>query len=119
MLIPMYPVTFRSRTNSYTSLKTLPITGDTSLDFMFKTTEPDGLMFYNKGRGNDYFSVELAGGRLYVSLDDGSGPKVVAANSQGKLNDDVWHNITIKQLDDHEWEVNIFQCKTNTFKLYE
>ena len=108
MLIPMYPVTFRSRTNSYTSLPTLPITGETSLQFMFKTTESDGLMFYNKGRGNDYFSMELVDGRLYVSLDDGSGPKVVTANSKGKLNDDVWHNVTFKQLDAHEFQVIVY-----------
>ena len=114
-LIPIYPVTFRSRTNSYSSLPTIPITGDTSLQFMFKTESGDGLLFYNEGRGNDYFSVELLDGRIYVSLDDGSGPKVVTANTRGRLDDNMWHNVTIRQLTAHKFEVK--RSRKNTIYM--
>ncbi len=78
-----------------------------SLDFsfMFKTTKKDGLLFYNAGRDDDFFAVELVNGYVHVSLDDGSGARLFQLGSTKQLNDDEWHLVSVKQSGPHYFEV--------------
>ena len=74
--IRYYPVTFRSGTNSYVYVPSLRLDGDMRFKFMFKTTDQNGLLFYNGGNNEDFIMSELVNGRLHFGIDDGSGPQV-------------------------------------------
>jgi len=97
---PVHPVTFRSTmaAESYAALTTLRVPGDGHpLSFMIRTHDPmmpDGLFAYSAGIGSDFFAVELEGGQLRVSADDGGGA-VMVVSSAGSLADDRWHSVDI------------------------
>lgn len=88
------PVTFRSPA-SYARLPHLRVYSVFSLYFQFKTTEANGLIFYNGGAAQDFLAMELVGGKLYFIFSLGSGSKRMLVNSARKLNDNKWHHVSI------------------------
>ena len=94
--IPIQAVTFREGTNSYVQLPTLQVISDMGIQFLFKTTQKDGLILYNDGRRDDFVAVELVDGFVHFIVEDGRGTKVVKAATE-RLNDNEWHSIDIKQ----------------------
>ena len=61
------PVSFRSR-GAYVALATLQAYAAMHLFFQFKTTNPDGLILFNGGNGNDFLVVELVKGSAVGGL---------------------------------------------------
>nr|XP_023663524.1 neurexin-3a-like isoform X10 [Paramormyrops kingsleyae] len=88
------PVTFKTK-SSYLGLATLQAYTSMHLFFQFKTTSPDGFIFYNSGDGNDFIAVELVKGYIHYVFDLGNGPSLLKGNSDRALNDNQWHNVAI------------------------
>uniref|UniRef100_A0A8C9SZ31 Neurexin 3a n=1 Tax=Scleropages formosus TaxID=113540 RepID=A0A8C9SZ31_SCLFO len=88
------PVTFKTK-SSYLGLSTLQAYTSMHLFFQFKTTTPDGFIFYNSGDGNDFIAVELVKGYIHYVIDLGNGPSLLKGNSDRALNDNQWHNVAI------------------------
>lgn len=96
------PVTFKSK-ESYVQLSQLEIYRDFSIYFKFKTTEPDGLILYNGGKGDDFIAFELQGGYLYYVYNTGSRPHNIGVNTLNKLNDNDWHDVhLLRTLNDQQ-----------------
>lgn len=102
--LPIYPITYRSKDYTYVALPTLEVFDNLDLQFMFKTREKDGLLFYNDGRGQDYLAIELVNGLLHFSVDDGSGSTTQVANS-APLDDNKWHMVHVKQTSPHSFDI--------------
>lgn len=105
--IAIYPATFRARTNAYITLPGAAVLGELDIQFMFKTTEKDGIILYSRGRLGDFIAVELVNGYIHFSLDDGTGPRVIAATTPNKLNDNNWHLVQIKQIGERVFQVHV------------
>ncbi|XP_056872588.1 neurexin 3b isoform X19 [Takifugu flavidus] len=88
------PVTFKTK-GSYLGLATLQAYTTMHLFFQFKTTSPDGFLFFNSGDGNDFIAVELVKGFIHYVFDLGNGPSLLKGNSDNPLNDNQWHNVVI------------------------
>ncbi|XP_019911892.1 neurexin-3b isoform X5 [Esox lucius] len=88
------PVTFKTK-GSYLGLATLQAYTTMHMFFQFKTTSPDGFIFFNSGDGNDFIAVELVKGFVHYVFDLGNGPSLLKGNSDSPLNDNQWHNVVI------------------------
>ncbi|PVD32369.1 hypothetical protein C0Q70_07803 [Pomacea canaliculata] len=88
------PVTFKS-TDAYAVLPRLQIHDKFSISFQLKTTETDGLLMYNPGRGQDFFAMEMTGGFLYYVYNMGAGTQRIRANVNEKLSDNKWHEVQL------------------------
>ncbi|XP_035277688.1 neurexin-3-like isoform X15 [Anguilla anguilla] len=88
------PVTFRTKA-SYLSLATLQAYASMHLFFQFKTTSPDGFIFYNSGDGSDFIAIEMVKGYIHYVFDLGNGPSLLKGNNDRALNDNQWHNVVI------------------------
>ncbi|XP_048259836.1 neurexin-1-like isoform X2 [Haliotis rufescens] len=88
------PVTFKSA-SAFATLNQLQAYEDFSLSFQFKTTEAYGLLFYNSGRGQDFFAIEMSEGYLYYVYNMGDGSERIRANSKSVLNDNKWHEVKL------------------------
>ena len=88
------PITFKSA-SAFAMLNRLQVYKDFSLSFQFKTTEADGLIFYNAGRGQDFFAIELKDGFLYYIYNMGDGPQQVKTNTRQPLNNNKWHEVRL------------------------
>ncbi|XP_067682449.1 neurexin 1-like isoform X4 [Haliotis asinina] len=88
------PVTFKSA-SAFATLNQLQAYEDFSLSFQFKTTEEYGLLFYNSGRGQDFFAIEMSEGYLYYVYNMGDGSERIRANSKSVLNDNKWHEVKL------------------------
>ncbi|GAB1600199.1 neurexin-4-like [Argonauta hians] len=91
-------------------LTNLPIPIHTEEDLLrihFRTSKPDGLLFYTNGNQGDYLSIELKRGYLYLHIDLGSTPMSRGATTLlgGSL------------LDDHQWHDVILQRKKKKITL--
>ena len=104
--LPIYPITYRSKDYTYVALPTLEVFGNMDLQFMFKTREKDGLLFYNDGQGRDFLAIELVNGLLHFSVDDGSGPTTQVANSPS-LDDNKWHMVHVEQTSPHSFDIMV------------
>jgi hypothetical protein len=68
----------------------------------FRTNDPNALLFYTKGtQNNDYMSIELRNGSLFVGIDLGStvensGETLTQCGSL--LDDFQWHDVKIRRL---------------------
>ncbi|KAG8179390.1 hypothetical protein JTE90_003646 [Oedothorax gibbosus] len=89
-----HPVTFKSK-STYLGLSQLKAYSSMNLYFQFKTLEPNGLLLYNGGKGQDFVAVELVDGHLNYVFNLGDGPRKVRSNSRASLNDNQWHSVTI------------------------
>ncbi|XP_074654685.1 neurexin-3-like [Tubulanus polymorphus] len=90
------PITFKSAT-AYVKLSQINIYATFSLYFQFKTTQPNGLLFYNAGKGYDFIAIEIVSGILHYVFNTGSGTNLVtSANThRSPLNDNQWHDVAI------------------------
>ena len=70
------PVTFKSM-DAYAVLPQLQAHETFSISFQLKTTETDGLLMYNAGKGQDFFAMELTDGSLHYVYNMGGGKIVL------------------------------------------
>ncbi|KAL8566603.1 hypothetical protein ACOMHN_054825 [Nucella lapillus] len=91
-----YPVTFPDL-NSYVSMQPLDKPQSMLLQFMFKTKEPSGILFFTSGSNRGYLIVELFEGNLFIQFSAGGGQPLRATSAQ-KVNDDRWHTVTIQRV---------------------
>lgn len=68
-----------------------------SIDFRFKTVEPNGLLVFNGGRRNDFVAVELVNGHIHYTFDLGDGPVTMRDKSRIHMNDNRWHQVSIRR----------------------
>ena len=65
----------------------------------FKTNFPNGVLFYAKGtQNNDYLSIELRNGSIFVGIDLGSTPErsgVTLIQAGSVLDDYQWHDLAV------------------------
>ncbi|XP_023227763.1 neurexin-3-like [Centruroides sculpturatus] len=92
-----HPVTFKSKF-TFIGLPQLKAYFIMNLYFQFKTSESNGLILYNKGKGQDFIAVELVNGHLYCIFNMGDGPRKMKSNTRNTLNDNAWHSVTISRL---------------------
>ncbi|CAF3869280.1 unnamed protein product [Rotaria magnacalcarata] len=92
--------TFDGQTIAYYDATFIPLHNQQDeLRLRFKTNYPTGVLFYAKGtQNNDYLTVELRDGSIFVGLDLGSTPErpgatVIQAGSV--LDDYQWHDLAI------------------------
>lgn len=60
-----------------------------------KTTSSSGILVYARAEDDDYFSASLAGGKVLVQVDMGSGPFPIQSNVQ--IDDGKWHSVSFKR----------------------
>ena len=88
------PITFQS-VDSYVVLPRLQAHDRFSVSFLLKTTESYGLLFYNSGKGQDFFAIELSDGFLSYVYNMGSGAQRILVNMSHRLNDNRWHEVRL------------------------
>ncbi|KAH8306323.1 hypothetical protein KR018_007569 [Drosophila ironensis] len=93
---PYHAATFRSK-HSYVGLAMLKAYNSISIDFRFKTVEPNGLLIFNGGRRNDFVAVELVNGHIHYTFDLGDGPVTMRDKSRIHMNDNRWHQVSIRR----------------------
>ncbi|XP_067618490.1 neurexin 1 isoform X1 [Eurosta solidaginis] len=93
---PYHAATFRSK-HSYVGLPMLKAYSSVSVDFRFKTVEPNGLLLYNGGRRNDFIALELVNGHIHYTFDIGDGPVTMRDKSRIHMNDNRWHQVSIRR----------------------
>ncbi|KAG8193397.1 hypothetical protein JTE90_012197 [Oedothorax gibbosus] len=96
-----HPVTFKSKF-TFLGLPQLRAYSTLNLYFQFKTMEPNGLLLYNSGKGQDFIAVELVDGHLHYVFNLGDGPRGVRSNTKATLNDNQWHAVTIGRPSPHQ-----------------
>ncbi|CAH2236881.1 jg20290 [Pararge aegeria aegeria] len=89
-------VTFKSK-HTYVGLPLLKAYGNTYLDFYFRTTEMDGLLFYNGGKKQDFIAVELVNGHIHCVFNLGDGVVTMKDKIKSFLNDNRWHTVSIRR----------------------
>ncbi|GLV43351.1 Neurexin 1 [Carabus blaptoides fortunei] len=90
------PVTFRSK-HTFVGLPMLRAYSTMHVDFMFKTREANGLIFFNGGRKQDFIAVELVDGHVNYVINVGDGPIRLRDNIRTHLNDNRWHTVSIRR----------------------
>ena len=67
-----------------------------SLDFLFYTTEPEGLLFYTDNGGSyQFFQLTLVEGTARLRYNLGSGTRLVSTGRN--LNNGYWHHVRIQR----------------------
>ncbi|KAL8601328.1 hypothetical protein ACOMHN_054622 [Nucella lapillus] len=100
------PVTFKSM-DAFAVLPRLQAHDTFSVSFQLKTTESDGLLLYNAGKGQDFFAMELTGGFLYYVYNMGAGTQRIRANVNEKLNDNKWHEIRLLRTETYKQLIRV------------
>jgi len=90
------PVSFTSH-HTYLGLPPMKAYNLIDIYFQLKTTEEDGLILYNGGKGDDFISVELIRGHIHYSFNMGYGPVTLKDNSITSLADNKYHSIWIRR----------------------
>lgn len=89
-------VTFKSK-HTYVGLPLLKAYGNTYLDFYFRTTEMDGLLFYNGGKKQDFIAIELVNGHIHCVFNLGDGVVTMKDKIKNFLNDNRWHTVSVRR----------------------
>lgn len=71
---------------------------DGSLDFLFSTSEPDGLLFYTDNQNSHFFQLTLVEGTVRLRYNLGLGPRLVSAGRH--LDDGFWHHVRVQRQGD-------------------
>jgi len=100
------PVTFKSM-EAFAVLPRLQAHDKFSVSFQLKTTESDGLLLFNAGKGQDFFAMELTGGFLYYVYNMGSGTQRIRVNVNEKLNDNRWHEIRLMRTETYKQLIRV------------
>ncbi|XP_060080041.1 uncharacterized protein LOC132559439 isoform X2 [Ylistrum balloti] len=94
--IPIYnPVTITSR-EAYMMLTPLPKVGNLHITFKFRTSQPDGVILFNKGRKGKFIAVELVGGYLVFAYNNGYRTSTNRINK--KADDNQWHTFEVREV---------------------
>lgn len=94
--IPIYnPVTITSR-EAYMMLTPLPKVGNLHITFKFRTSQPDGVILFNKGRQGKFIAVELVGGYLVFAYNNGYRTSTNRINK--KIDDNEWHTFEVREV---------------------
>ncbi|XP_012544066.2 neurexin 1 isoform X2 [Bombyx mori] len=89
-------VTFKSK-HTYVGLPLLKAYANTYLDFYFRTTEMDGLLFYNGGKKQDFIAIELVSGHVHCVFNLGDGVVTMKDKLKNFLNDNRWHTVSVRR----------------------
>ncbi|KAL4710241.1 hypothetical protein ACJJTC_005414, partial [Scirpophaga incertulas] len=89
-------VTFKSK-HTYVGLPLLKAYANTYLDFYFRTTEMDGLLFYNGGKKQDFIAIELVNGHVHCVFNLGDGVVTLKDKLKNFLNDNRWHTVSVRR----------------------
>lgn len=106
-------MTFKSKF-TFIGLSQLKAYSSMNLYFQFKTLEPNGLILFNGGKGQDFIAIELVDGHLHYIFNLGDGPRKVRSNTRTTLNDNHWHAVTIGKYFECSYYLNNFY-DTNSF----
>jgi hypothetical protein len=92
--------TFDGRTIAYYDATFIPLHNQQDeLRLRFKTNYPNGVLFYAKGtQNNDYLTIELRNGSIFVGIDLGSTPErpgAILIQAGSVLDDYQWHDLAI------------------------
>lgn len=90
------PVTFKSK-HTFAGLPLLKAYATTYLDFYFKTTEMDGLLFYNGGKKQDFLAIEMVNGHIHCVFNLGDGVVTMKDKLKNFLNDNRWHSVSVRR----------------------
>ncbi len=71
----------------------------------FKTSHPDGVLFFRQGRNQKFAALELSNGILRFVFDLGGGVRVL--ESAMILNDKNWHEVTLKRFDRSKFSMRV------------
>ena len=115
-LIPIHSITLRSGTYSYVIVPPHPLSLNTKVEIMFKTKEPNGLLFYVDGKDNDFLSLELVDGNVHAIVNDGSGEQVIRLFTSSKVNDNTWHLVSLLRRHHYEFSI-VVDNVTSTLRL--
>ena len=63
--------------------------------FKFRTTEANGLIMFNAGKGKDFLAVELTRGHVHYVFNLGYSTVSVRDRAPRPLNDNRWHSVSI------------------------
>lgn len=100
-------MTFKSKF-TFIGLSQLKAYSSMNLYFQFKTLEPNGLILFNGGKGQDFIAIELVDGHLHYIFNLGDGPRKVRSNTRTTLNDNHWHAVTIGKYSECSYYLNNF-----------
>lgn len=93
-LLTYNPITVTS-SNTFLQLPTMRIGLTMKILFRFKTREPNGMLLYNAGAGNDVIAVELSNGKVRLVYNLGGQNMFAVVPSKEPLNDNEWHSVQI------------------------
>ena len=91
------PVTFASH-ESYVQLPTLRVGNQLHMIFKFKTSQPDGVILFNKGQGNKFVAIELINGYLHFKYNNGY-KNVNTKIPTPRLDDNQWHIFEVQEIE--------------------
>lgn len=110
----VFPVTFTRQAYVNVTLVDLRVGENRTLHFVFRTSEQDGLLIYNRGSPDHFFAVELVGGILQVSANAAGVAQVVRATGT-QLSDGRWHTVDVQQTAPKEFEIVVDKNRRLTF----
>lgn len=108
-----YPVSFLNDESCLILPKIGSFQKSLMIQFHFKTSQENGLIFYQPGENDDFLAIELINGQLRYSFSLGDGIHRLESKMKQKLNDNRWHLVSIwrSTKTDHELSVD-----AHTFK---
>ncbi|XP_062456056.1 chondroitin sulfate proteoglycan 4-like [Rhea pennata] len=80
--------------DSFVELNVAEASSRTSLQFQFRTSKPNGLLFLAAGK-KDYCLIELCSGYLQLRINFGVGEQVLHSQQSSQLNDLAWHLVEL------------------------
>lgn len=85
-----------STSSSYAQFRKWNVALNGSLEFEFKTQQPNGLLLYTDDGGTyDFFEIKLVEGALRLRYNLGGGAQIITIGRE--LNDGLWHNVSVKR----------------------
>ncbi|KAJ8963144.1 hypothetical protein NQ318_018609 [Aromia moschata] len=86
-------------TNSYSQFRKWGGGTNGSLEFEFKTDQPNGLLLYTDDGGTyDFFEIKLVEGALRLRYNLGGGAQIITVGRD--LNDGHWHKVHVQRHED-------------------
>ncbi|GJQ66010.1 hypothetical protein Trydic_g4102 [Trypoxylus dichotomus] len=86
-------------TNSYSQFRKWGGGTNGSLEFEFKTDQPNGLLLYTDDGGTyDFFEIKLVEGALRLRYNLGGGAQIIIVGRD--LNDGHWHKVHVQRHED-------------------
>ncbi|XP_063921501.1 neurexin 1 isoform X2 [Zophobas morio] len=106
-------------TNSYSQFRKWGGGTNGSLEFEFKTDQPNGLLLYTDDGGTyDFFEIKLVEGALRLRYNLGGGAQIITVGRE--LNDGHWHKVHVQRHEDRTILTvdNVSQMRTSRGKEF-